>query len=428
MAGGGAMINLTNSFEQRAPGLARVFILAWLVPFTVTMAGLVHYNYVWVGYVPVILLAPVAAWAAMHLAGRGPEPRREAIDYSTRYLRNTFYVLSLIAIVGHICLRLGYSQAGLDVGGDGVQELYLAAVEMGAEGSLSTGPLGTLGQLLRTAQPFAMICGVFLFWRQPGVLQKLTIAAVLAGSTLLAYLSSFSRGAMLLYLAALLVAAWSMPFPRRKLIMYGGALVIVGGAFFLASAKERIISLGFDEAQQTQLLQTLFDCETTPLSRAMVDVGDPELLGLALYLTSPVVEGTHVIMDNASPMMMGGFTFFPYVNPVKRLFGATTELDLSRLDRINMWYSAVGELYLDFGIYCFIVFPIVAFLMYCVAMRLRTAGLWGQIHYVITVVYFALFPLYSVFHSSGLVYAASLLLALRAAPRRRLLPLPKVFA
>jgi hypothetical protein len=409
------------SIGFRLPSLSGIFIAVWLIPFAMIFIGVVHFRYVSYALIPLMLLPALAGWIGMRIAGparRVPQTR----EWSTKSLQRGFYLLSAVAVTGHYLLRTSYSQAGLDVGGGGIQELYLAVVEAQTEGSLSTGPLGTLGQLLRTAQPFALICGVFLFYRQRGVLQRLLIAAILAGSTYMAYLSSFSRGSMMFYMACVLFAALSMPYSRRKLFVYSGALVVTGSLFFLASAQDRMEVIGIDEARQTEALLGLFDCDLTPISATILNVGGPGLLGLTLYLTSPIVEGAHVVTANASPLMMGGFTFFPVVNPVKRLLGINTDLDMSTLDRINTWDTVVGEMYLDFALYGFLVFPLVAFLMYRLATRFAGTGLWGQNLAVITAVFFTLFPLYSVFHSFGLVYAVALALAINARPVMRRSP------
>ena len=400
-----------TNFILRVPRLSLIFIAAWLIPFAVVVAGLVTYNYVSAMYVPLILMPALFAWAGIRWVCPSSVQRAWPGSYNTKYLRGSFYVLACIAITGHYLLRLSYSQSGIDVVGGEVQELYVAVLDLQSEGSLQSGALGTIGQLLRTAQPFVLICGVMLLYRERGMIHKLFVAAILSGSAFFGYLASFSRGSMMFYLACVLLTAWCMPGSRRKLILYGGALVFTGTIFFVSSARDRILLKGIDEGVQTEALQVLFDCSGTSASDVLEEIGGPETLGLILYLTSPLAEGTHLIMAEASPLMLGGFTFFPFVNPVKRMVGANTELRVDKLDHPNVWFTAVGELYLDFGLMTFIVFPVLAVSMFWLAIFYRAGGLWGDAHYIVTSVFFALFPLYSVFHSFGLVYATSLVLA-----------------
>jgi hypothetical protein len=308
-------------------------------------------------------------------------------------------------------MRRAYENSGIDLQDVSVQDLYLAVLNQQSDNALETGTLGSIAQILRLAQPFAIIFGVLLAYLETRIHLKMMALFVLAASIEFAYACTFSRGLMLFYVACMALSTWTLPIERKKIALVAVAIVLAGALFYVSSATDRSTAMGIDQSQQIYALEGLFDFESNPISRLIVDTTNPQVLGLILYFTHSLAEGSRLIGAGYSPLLMGGYSFFPYINPIKRILGINNVIDLSSLEHENAWYCMVGDMYIDFGALVVVAFPVLIILMFKSALKYKSCGLWGYAHFIVTGVFLALSPLYSVFNSQGLVYAASLTLA-----------------
>lgn len=390
--------------------LSTVFGFSWGVPSLLVLSGAFDYEYVTWAQLAALLMIPLVAWVGMRvLERRFQSPHR----YTWQTYSNAavlFWMLIILGVLGNEFLAAGYSVSGIGVEGATAQQSYVDALEKQLAGELSTGALGTLGQLLRLAIPFALIVGVRLIYQSTSLSTKALVLSAMAASSYHSYMSTFSRGQLLFSLVCVAMALLMLPVPKRKLAGVAAVLVVCAGFFYAVSADQRIQALGLEPDQQLAILERVFETAPTSVS---VYVGElsPAALGLVNYFTHSIPEAAKLLEAGQTPLLAGNMSFFSAKNAIGRLLGYETEIDLDSLERINVWYTMLGDLYIDFGLLGLWLFVPMMLLMHGLASLLREKGWWGDVHYILTAAFFALSPLYSVFYGFSLVYLISLFLA-----------------
>ena len=358
--------------SQPGLNLTGLFIAPWLLSAVLSAISPIDYDAFIEPSVLLVTLPALFAWLWMRSLRSGWKARRRHAHegaVATPSWR-LFAILCGLAMAGNLALLRAYSGIVGPVD-SGSQEAYVALVS--GEITADTGLLGTFGHLLRVAQPLAVICAILLFvasrrWRDRLIIAALTMFVVYVG-----YLASMSRGQFLLVGACAVGTLLRVGVSRSRLMLVTAALVAGGLALFRWTTASRYEVLGVDSDVVASAMENLFRITPGNLSAPWVEMVGAHSVGLFMYLTQPLVECYRLIESDPSPYFFGSLTFRPFVNPLARIAGVTLDTALpGRVTNPNMWYSLLGDLYLDFGAGALIALPLLCVGMYWAATRYST--------------------------------------------------------
>lgn len=394
----------------------------WAIPFTLLALPLFRFG---VEDRPWMIVAIVTALVAIWLCFSSEHARTPVVGAaprlpSPRQCRKAVYLFSTLTVVGAVLILI--DQQGT-IGLDSITNLQQRYIEQ-ILASQDGGPLGTwistVGTILRSTIYVAIVAMVALSSQSRSPWRNGMAWAAIAFAIAASEIATASRTLVVFCVTIAVIAGFAVrhPFLRRLGTLF--ALGCVAVILFAVTTQQRFEASGGEEGFALAVIQKLFDVDLDWMGQWVADhAGFPIVTGL-LYLSHSVPEFSRLVADNSSQVALGGHSLYLVIAPLERMVGMEAGTPANFLaQRPGMWWGALGDLYLDFGIAFVVMFPALVVALTRMANSLRSNDVFSLTFRCMTAAIFFCSPYFGVLNAFSFTYLMVIGLALLHVTLRR---------
>jgi hypothetical protein len=406
---------------MRAHHIDRLFshslMAGWAIPFTLLLLPLFQFRvqenfWFWVAVLTVVAAIMLSRAAEVPRNYAAIEPEQVLLP-APRQCRMAVFIFSALTVLGSMLIIIDQQGAltGLDVAN--LQQRYVELLVASRDGErLGTG-LSTVGNFLRATVYIAIVAMVALSKQSAGLRRTGFGWIALLMAIGVSEVATASRTFVVFCVAIAVTAGFVV---RHSQIRRVGSLFVIGivaVVLFSITTNQRIDATGGEADLALDFVTSLFEVELQGLGRVVADyMGFPVITGL-LYLSHSLPEFSRLVADGSSQLALGQHSLYLIIAPVERLIGMEPAMPANMLaQRPGMWWGALGDLYLDFGVAFVLVYPLLMAGMIRVAQAFRGRDVFSLALRCMTAAIFFCTPYFGILNAFSFTYVLLLVLAM----------------